>query len=437
MPELNVINGQTDRPDDFIRPGGFYYRSWDAAFKPQCNQMEKFMMPAAEKILKGDKMLKSIDTDIFESLRTKNVDALIAAKNSGSRIIGMYCAYCPRELILAAGAIPIGLCGTVESAIPDAEKDLPRNLCPMVKSSYGLAVSDKCPYFALSDMVIGETTCDGKKKMFEIMENKHIKEVYVMHLPQMPDNDVSIDLWLSELRRLKDYLEQKFQFRITEAKLRDAIHVTNEEKRVLQKLLDLNQQRPALISGMDMLKITYRIGFHPDRKEAIRLIEQVADSVNRAIPAGDLKTKRILLTGTPVGIGSEKVIKLVEESNALIVAQENCGGYKNVGLRIDENDPTGPLLLMARKYMQIPCSVMSPNNGRIDLIKKMVSDFHVDGVIDLTWQACHTYNLESYMVAKAVKDDIGLPFLHLETDYSQSDVETLRVRIEAFLEMIN
>jgi benzoyl-CoA reductase/2-hydroxyglutaryl-CoA dehydratase subunit BcrC/BadD/HgdB len=40
-------------------------------------------------------------------------------------------------------------------------------------------------------------------------------------------------------------------------------------------------------------------------------------------------------------------------------------------------------------------------------------------------------------VAKTVKDDMGLPFLHLETDYSQSDVETLRVRIEAFLEMIN
>jgi benzoyl-CoA reductase/2-hydroxyglutaryl-CoA dehydratase subunit BcrC/BadD/HgdB len=138
-----------------------------------------------------------------------------------------------------------------------------------------------------------------------------------------------------------------------------------------------------------------------------------------------------------VGIGSEKVIKLVEESNAIVVVQENCGGYKTVGLRIDENDPSDPLLLLAKKYMQIPCSVMSPNQNRLDLLRKMIRGFQIDGVIDLTWQACHTYNLESYFVAKTVKEELGLPFLQLETDYSQSDTETLRVRIEAFLEMID
>jgi benzoyl-CoA reductase/2-hydroxyglutaryl-CoA dehydratase subunit BcrC/BadD/HgdB len=392
----------------------------------------KFEMNSGEAIY-----MKAIDTGVVESLRSTSVDSLLKAKNNGSKIIGMYCAYCPRELILAAGAIPIGLCGTVESSIPDAERDLPRNLCPMVKSSYGLAVTDKCPYFALSDMVIGETTCDGKKKMFEILSSKGIKPVYVMHLPQMPDTAASLDLWLTELRKLKAHLETVFHIQITDDSLRQAIHITNEENRVLQKLFDLNKQRPALISGMDMLALTYRIGFHPDRKTANRIIEQVADGVNPAYTTGDSATRRILLTGTPVGTGSEKVIKLVEESNALVVAQENCGGYKNVGLRIDENDASDPLALLAKKYMQIPCSVMSPNPKRLELIKRMAKEFQIDGVIDLTWQACHTYNLESYFVAKTVKDELGLPFLQLETDYSQSDLETLRVRIEAFLEMID
>jgi benzoyl-CoA reductase/2-hydroxyglutaryl-CoA dehydratase subunit BcrC/BadD/HgdB len=379
----------------------------------------------------------SIDAGIIESLRNSSVDSLLKAKNAGSKIIGMYCAYCPRELVLAAGAIPIGLCGTTESSIPSAEKDLPRNLCPMVKSSYGLAVTDKCPYFALSDMVIGETTCDGKKKMFEILKSKKIKNLYVMHLPQMPDTAASLHLWLDELQKLRTYLAKVFAVEITDKALRDAIHTINEENRVLKKLFDLNKNRPALISGLDMLELTYRIGFHPDRRVANSIIEKVADSINPAHVAGDTSTKRILLTGTPVGLGSEKVIKLVEESGALIVAQENCGGYKNVGLNIDENDPADPLVLLAGKYMQIPCSVMSPNKGRIDLLKQMISEFQIDGVIDLTWLACHTYNLESYFVAKTVKEEMGLPFLQLETDYSQSDIETLRVRIEAFLEMIN
>jgi benzoyl-CoA reductase/2-hydroxyglutaryl-CoA dehydratase subunit BcrC/BadD/HgdB len=258
-----------------------------------------------------------------------------------------------------------------------------------------------------------------------------------MHLPQMPDTEASLNLWLDELRKLRAHLETVFQIEITDKALREAIHITNEENRVRQKLFDLNKQRPALVSGMDMLELSYRIGFHPDWREANRLMEEVADGVNAANPAGNLKTKRILLTGTPVGIGSEKVIKLVEESSALIVVQENCGGYKNVGLRIDENDPSDPLVLLAKKYMQIPCSVMSPNHKRLELIKKMAKEFQIDGVIDLTWQACHTYNLESYFVAKTVREELGLPFLQLETDYSQSDLETLRVRIEAFLEMIN
>jgi benzoyl-CoA reductase/2-hydroxyglutaryl-CoA dehydratase subunit BcrC/BadD/HgdB len=382
-------------------------------------------------------MLKTIDSDLAGILRTSSVYALIRAKDSGAKIVGMYCAYCPRELVLAAGAIPIGLCGTTESSIPSAEKDLPRNLCPMVKSSYGLAVTDKCPYFALSHMVIGETTCDGKKKMFEILGSKGLKEVYVMHLPQMPEKQASLELWLDELGKLKQHLENKFRVQITDKALREAIHVTNEENRVLKKLFDLNKTRPAPISGMDMLELTYRIGFHPDRKEAVSLIERVADRLAAEAAQGNARAGRILLTGTPVGIGSEKVIKLVEECGATIVAQENCGGYKNVDLHIDENDPSDPLLLLAGKYMQIPCSVMSPNTKRIDLLKKMISEFQIDGVIDLTWQACHTYNLESYFVAKAVKQDLGLPFLQLETDYSQSDIETLRVRIEAFLEMVN
>ena len=120
----------------------------------------------------------------------------------------------------------------------------------------------------------------------------------------------------------------------------------------------------------------------------------------------------------------------------MVVAQENCGGYKTVDLLVDEDDPTDPLLLLARKYMKVPCSVMTPNQRRLDLLRRMIADFHIGGVIDLDWQACHTYNVESYFVAQLVRDELGLPFLQLETDYSQSVVETLRVRIEAFLETV-
>jgi benzoyl-CoA reductase/2-hydroxyglutaryl-CoA dehydratase subunit BcrC/BadD/HgdB len=384
--------------------------------------------------------MKTTAMEAIEELRQNNVTNLLKFKEQGIKVVGSYCTYCPRELIIAAGAVSVGLCGTRDAPIAAAEKDLPRNLCPMVKSSYGLAITDQCPYFAMSDLVIGETTCDGKKKMFEVMKNKGIKDIYVMNLPHMPDYDSSRRLWVEELERFKDFLEKKFGVKITEEKLREAIHLCNEEHRAKQDLFDLNRAIPAVISGMDLLTVSFQVGYQADRRETIRMLDELTAATRSRAAAGqyvgNITTKRILLTGTPVGVGSEKVLKLIEESGALVVAMETCGGYKTVGLRIDENDPSDPLELMAEKYMKIPCSIMSPNTGRTDLLRQMISDFQIDGVVDLTWQACHTYNIESYFVAELVKTKLEMPFLQLETDYSQSDIETLRVRIEAFLEMI-
>jgi benzoyl-CoA reductase/2-hydroxyglutaryl-CoA dehydratase subunit BcrC/BadD/HgdB len=141
----------------------------------------------------------------FNSVREINLMRIKEAKDNGRKVVGIYCTYCPQELVLAAGAIPVGLCGTSEAPIAAAEESLPRNLCPLIKSSYGFAVTDTCPFFHFSDLVIGETTCDGKKKMFEIMQD--IKPVHVMQLPHLNNTQASFDLWVDELRRLKLRLE--------------------------------------------------------------------------------------------------------------------------------------------------------------------------------------------------------------------------------------
>ena len=87
-------------------------------------------------------------------------------KEKGGKIVGTYCTFVPTELIMAAGAAPVSLCATSEEPISAAETHLPRNLCPLIKASYGFALTDTCPYFYFSDFILGETTCDGKRKMF-------------------------------------------------------------------------------------------------------------------------------------------------------------------------------------------------------------------------------------------------------------------------------
>ena len=104
------------------------------------------------------------------------------AKEGGRRVAGTFCTFTPLEILDAAGMLAVSLCGMSAETIPTAEVDLPRNLCPLIKSSYGFYVSDKCPYTYFSDLIVGETTCDGKKKMYELMVRG--KELFLLHLPQ-------------------------------------------------------------------------------------------------------------------------------------------------------------------------------------------------------------------------------------------------------------
>ncbi len=111
--------------------------------------------------------------EIFEEFaeqRQRSFLVMKEVKDKGIPVVGAYCTYFPQEIAMAMGAVTVGLCSTSDETIPIAEKDLPKNLCPMVKASYGFAVSDKCPFFYFSDVVVGETTCDGKKKMYELMK---------------------------------------------------------------------------------------------------------------------------------------------------------------------------------------------------------------------------------------------------------------------------
>lgn len=371
-----------------------------------------------------------------EALRGVNSVKIKEASEAGKKIVGMYCVFSPQEIAIAADAIAVTLCGTKQEPIEDAEKELPRNLCPLIKSSYGFAITDKCPYFYFSDVLLAETTCDGKKKMYELMAK--LKPMHIMNLPQTAQGEAALESWKKEMVSTKEFIEKQFDIEITEEKLRDAIKLLNRERKVMRRLHQLNAHKPAPMTGMDMMLAQWLKGFNVDREAGIelieKLIEEVEDQIEKGIYAFDEKAPRILLTGCPTGSGSEKVIKIIEESGASVVALENCTGYKGLDVLVDEDKD--PITALAEKYLSTPCSCMSNNLGRLDLIERLAMEYQVDGVVDLTWQACHTYNIESFTVKNFVKDELNLPFLQVETDYSDSDVGQIKVRVEAFLEGI-
>ena len=375
---------------------------------------------------------------VFDDMRNQNILVLEHAKRNNQKIVGMYCAYSPQELVLAAGAMPVGLCGTRHEPIADAEKVLPRNLCPLIKSSFGFAITDTCPYFRYSDFVIAETTCDGKKKMFELLSQ--YKPLHVMHLPQGTDRPGALKWWVDELYLLKEQLEKNLGTEITRENLRTAIKISNKERLSMRHLHELNKLKPAPLSGLDMLTTIWMKSFNVDKEEGVNLVYQLSGEVREIAEKGispfTKDTPRILLTGCPVGLGSEKVVRLLEECGASVVCFESCSGYKTLDMLVDEDEEKDPMVAIAEKYLKIPCSCLSPNEGRFDLIERMATEYKVDGVVDLTWQACHTYNVETELIRRLVREKLGLAYLQLETDYSVSDLQQLNTRIGAFIEML-
>ena len=374
---------------------------------------------------------------VFEEFAEARRNAFInvkKVKDQGIPVIGSYCTYFPQELAVAAGCATVGLCSTSGETIPVAEKDLPANLCPLIKSSYGFAKADKCPFFYFSDIVIGENTCDGKKKMYELMSD--FKDVFVMDLPNSQSEN-GLQLYKAELLRLKAYIEEKFGITITDDDMRKAVKLENEIRVAKKHLIDTMKNDPCPVSGLDMFKVLYGSGFKFDHEAIPGEVYAVRDKIEKEFAEGKKldKRPRIVITGCPIGGVTEKVIKAIEDNGGVVVAMENCVGAKQYDRLIDE-DAEDIWEATAYRYLQIGCSVMTPNPNRYDLLGRTIDEYKADGVLEMTLQACHTYNVESKSIEKFCTEEKHVPYFHVETDYSTADVAQLNTRIAAFIEML-
>ena len=335
---------------------------------------------------------------------------------------------------MAIGAAAVSLCSMSGETIEVAEQDLPKNLCPLIKASYGFAKTDKCPYFYFSDLIVGETTCDGKKKMYELMSQ--FKDVYVMQLPQSQD-ERGRKFWRESCLELKRKLEEKFGTVITDEAVRQAVHTENGVRRALQRFYGVMKHDPAPITGLELFRVLYGSTFKLDRSGLADDLNALTDKIEAEYAAGKKldKRPRILITGCPMGGATEKVIEAIENNGGVVVTYENCSGAKAIEREVkeDTDDIYGAI---ADRYLGIGCSVMTPNHNRFELLNEMIDEYRVDGVVEMVLQACHTYSVESKSVRRFVTQDKEIPYIYIETDYSKTDVGQLNTRLAAFVEML-
>ena len=382
------------------------------------------------------KIIKELP-DIFEEFAEQKKESFLRVKECKDQhipVIGAYCSYFPRELATAMGAVPVGLCSSSEETVQIAESILPKNVCPLIKSSYGFAVSDRCPYYHFSDLVVGETTCDGKKKMYEMMAE--FKDVFIMELPNI-QSEKGLKLWREEIIRLKDFLEEKFQLVITDEDVRQAIHQENRQREALKRLYEVMRLDPVPVMGMDLLNVLYGSKYRLDKEQAAEELNCLRERILEDYHANPKKEKkpRILVTGCPIGGDTQKVVRAIEDNGGVVVAFENCTGAKVLDKLVDEEDPDiyGAI---ARKYFYIGCAIMTPNDNRIELLGRMIDEFRVDGVVEMILSGCHSVHMESISVRNFVGEEKHIPYIDVVTDYSPGDVGQLNTRMSAFIEML-
>ncbi len=374
---------------------------------------------------------------VMSEIHGLRIKELVDHKAAGGTVVGTFCLYVPEELIRALGGQCVGLCAGAEWAYGEVERLLPQNTCALIKSAMGFKLGKVCPYAEVSDLVVGETTCDGKKKMYELLGE--MAPVHVMELPQMKRAGDRA-LWRAEIERLVAKLEEASGRELNPANLHAAIVEVNDKRRALQRLNATRKADPPPISGKDAL-LAVQVAFYDDVPRFTKMVDSIADELEARVAAGrgaaPAAAPRILVTGTPMSIPNWKLHDVVEKAGGVVVMEEMCTGSRYYSKLVDETatDLPGMLDAIADKYLDIDCACFTPNSARMDDVISLAKEYKADGIIQCNLQFCAPYQIEATLVTRAAQE-AGIPILRVDTDYSAGDVGQLTTRVEAFLEMI-
>jgi len=375
---------------------------------------------------------------VISEIHGLRIKEMMDAQQQGRKVVGTFCVFVPEELVLAVDGICVGLCAGAELGFELAEKYIPRNTCSLIKSAFGFKLGKVCPYIEATDMIVGENTCDGKKKAYESYGDL-VGNLYIMDMPQMKSPEGK-ELLKAEYKKFAQKLEELTGKQITVESLKAGIEVVNNKRKAIQRLSGLRGASPAPISGLDAL-LANQVFFYEDPERFTKGVNAICDELETRISQGTgvapEKAVRILVSGCPMAVPNWKLPYIIENSGAVIVGEEMCTGERGTQNNVEFDGTTVDELIdnIVDRYFKIDCAIFTPNNSRLDHIKQMVKDYRADGVVHYGLQFCTPYQMEGKVFEQKL-EDAGIPTLVLETDYSQEDAGQIQTRVDAFIERI-
>lgn len=369
--------------------------------------------------------------DVYQS-------AFCKFEDTEKRYIGTYCVMIPDEIIYALGYTPLRMCAGHQIPALVGEEMIPRDACPLIKASTGFQAMKVLPMYNQCELAIMPMTCEVKRKSVEVL-SKHLP---IIPVPiSMSKTNSSFEDIVSVMIGLIKTLEIQTETKVTTKALKKAcLDINSAQKQAYLLQRKLYEENPQ-IKGSEVMYILNSFIYTNPIEWEIATRTLLSDVEKReADPKVPKRQKpRVFIAGSPVSFPNYKVPHMIEELGAQIVGDESCLSGRLL------YDPVVPLdfsktsivrALSARYIAACTCPVFDNVEDRIASMKTRLDETGAEGIIYHVLRGCVPYDFELSAVEEWAERE-NVPLLRVETDFSTEDVEQIKIRFEAFVEMID
>lgn len=356
-------------------------------------------------------------------------------KEEGRKIIGYYPGgYVPEEIILASGAIPVGLHrGGEHEPVLIAGAYLPRWYDTFIRSQIGLKVLKGEPVYDLMDLFVIPITDNNVRILSDAWEFYHLGAIFRFGVPHRKTERAQA-YYLHGITAFKDRMEKETGTRITDHALKEAMVLCNRERELFRKISFMRKTGASPLKGSDFVRLLHA-SLWLDKPLMVKTLESVIEEFEPA-SSSPKSGPRVLLTGSTLAYGDSKILSLIEEAGGTIVMEHFAEGLRDYWEDVSANG--NPMEALADAYFQrrIGPAWFRPSKDNRDFVIRLAKEFLADGVVwyGLMYRDC--YAVQATLVPKLIKDAIGLSTLVIESDYDEQEAGPLRTRVETFIEMI-
>ena len=359
------------------------------------------------------------------------------SKEEGRKVIGYTQGdYLPMEIIYACEPLPVSfglIRGGEHEPVTVSGAYVPRWIDTFCRAQIGYWALKEEPFYQMLDLLIVPITDSNVRAIADLWDFYTPVEVFRYGVPHGKTNN-GYRYFLDGLRLLKEKLEAYIGTKITDDKLKEAIQLCNQERRLFRNLSFMRQGDELPFTSREFVMLNHG-SFLIDKKVMVEILKEFTSEVKER-KLGSIKSPRILLTGSTLAMGDLKILDFIGESGATVVVEEFAEGLRYYW---DDLENAGdPLEALADFYFKqrIHGAWLRPGRERLDFLLKLVKTYHVDGVIWYQTMYRDSYDIEAFYFSELLKKETGLQMLKLESDYEATERGPFLTRIETFIETI-